>query len=484
MILGSSKISITWVYIISILFIALNTLFIVRENYILNFIPFILLFLLIGFFSLDKLIFIIVFLTPLSITLKTIVPGLDFDMYLPTEPLLLGVMILFIFKLLIENKFDKKILVHPISIAIYINLLWILITSITSSMPLVSFKFLFARLWFVIGFYFIATQLFINFKNINRFLWIYIIPFLIVIGYTIARHSEYGFLDKQAAHFVANPFFNDHTSYAAILAMFLPALFGFAFISNYSTNKKLIIRIVLAIFIFATVLSYTRAAWVSLVGALIVWIIILLRIKFRTILLITAVLATIFIVYRSEIFMKLEQDRQEASTAFGERIVSIANITTDESNLERINRWSCALRMFAEKPVFGWGPGTYQFQYAPFQLSYEKTPISTNIGDRGNAHSEYIGPLAESGVLGALTFILILIVTIYTGLKVYFNTDNKEIRMLSLVTLLGLITYFIHGVLNNFLDTDKASIPFWGFIAIIVALDVYHSRLKELSRKE
>jgi hypothetical protein len=26
------------------------------------------------------------------------------------------------------------------------------------------------------------------------------------------------------------------------------------------------------------------------------------------------------------------------------------------------------------------------------------------------------------------------------------------------------------------LDTDKASVPFWGFVAIIVAMDVYHSK--------
>jgi hypothetical protein len=29
--------------------------------------------------------------------------------------------------------------------------------------------------------------------------------------------------------------------------------------------------------------------------------------------------------------------------------------------------------------------------------------------------------------------------------------------------------------MNNFLDTEKLSVPFWGFIAIIVALDVYHA---------
>jgi len=51
-------------------------------------------------------------------------------------------------------------------------------------------------------------------------------------------------------------------------------------------------------------------------------------------------------------------------------------------------------------PVFGFGPGTYQFEYGPYQHSTEKTLISTNFGDRGNAHSEYIGPLAEEGLPG------------------------------------------------------------------------------------
>jgi hypothetical protein len=28
--------------------------------------------------------------------------------------------------------------------------------------------------------------------------------------------------------------------------------------------------------------------------------------------------------------------------------------------------------------------------------------------------------------------------------------------------------------MNDFLDTDKASVAFWGFIAILVALDLYY----------
>src|SRR5687767_8132862 len=83
--------------------------------------------------------------------------------------------------------------------------------------------------------------------------------------------------------------------------------------------------------------------------------------------------------------------------------------------LQSLNRWSAAFNMFEERPFFGWGPGTYSFRYALFQLSAHKTIISTNAGDKGNAHSEYIGPLAESGVLGLLTFLGIVGAVIYTG---------------------------------------------------------------------
>ena len=137
--------------------------------------------------------------------------------------------------------------------------------------------------------------------------------------------------------------------------------------------------------------------------------------------------------------------------------------------------------MFEDRPVFGYGPGTYQFEYAPFQRSEEKTLISTNAGDKGNAHSEYIGPLAEQGLPGMLLVILSVVVFITTALRIYRRSPDPEVRMLSLSLMLALITYFLHGTMNNFLDTDKASVPVWGFMAAIVALDIYtrETRLEE-----
>jgi len=182
----------------------------------------------------------------------------------------------------------------------------------------------------------------------------------------------------------------------------------------------------------------------------------------------------IFFMFKWEILDALEKNKQDSSANFIEHVQSISNISSDASNLERINRWQSAIRMYHEKPLWGWGPGTYQFLYAPFQRTKEKTIISTNFGDMGNAHSEYIGPLAESGLPGMLIMISLVVSFFLTGLRVYRKSESPEVRLLSLITLLALMTYFIHGILNNFLDTDKASIPIWAMIAMLVSLDLYH----------
>jgi hypothetical protein len=49
--------------------------------------------------------------------------------------------------------------------------------------------------------------------------------------------------------------------------------------------------------------------------------------------------------------------------------------------------------------------------------------------------------------------------------------------MIVVSVLIGLTTYFLHGILNNFLDTDKASAAVWGFLAVLVALDVRQNKL-------
>ena len=199
-------------YLISISFILLNVFFMVkRDSIVVNALPVILAILLIVIFSFDKIIYLVVLFVPLSLPLSQIVPGFGFDMYLPTEPLLFGLLIVFLLKLIYERGFDKQILIHPVSLAIYINLIWIFLTALTSTMPVVSFKFLLSRIWFVAGLYFLTAKMFSEGKNLEKYIWLYVISLVIVIFYTLNRHLGYGLWNKEVANFVPSPFYNDHT---------------------------------------------------------------------------------------------------------------------------------------------------------------------------------------------------------------------------------------------------------------------------------
>ncbi len=461
------------------MFICVNAYYLTKSIYFLNSLPLLLLLVLTAVFAMDKLLLMIVFFTPLSLTLSdlfNIRSGTDLSM--PTEPFLFGILLLFVFKLLTGYRIDSKVMKHPITICILINLGWILITTMTSSIPIVSFKFLISRLWFVVPAYFISTQVFKNKKNIKRFIWLYIIPLTCVIFYTIYQHSKFNFAEHPA-NWVVKPFYNDHTSYGAMLAMLIPSLIGFLFIKSYSSPVKIVAGLFLFIYVVAIILSYTRAAWVSLAVALIMMVLLLLKVKFKVILVAVFAFLGVFFIFQDEIMMKLEKNNQDSSDNLTEHVESISNISTDASNKERLNRWNCAFRMFRNKPIVGYGPGTYSFKYGSFQYVKDRTIISTDHGDGGNAHSEYIGPLAEGGLFGFLSILAIVLLVMTTGMRLYYTLEDKELKTLTCVILLGLITYFVHGCMNNFLDTDKASIPFWGFIAMLTAIDVYHNKTKE-----
>lgn len=467
-----------WVYIISAIFIASNIYAIIKEFYWLSLLPLALLLMVLFFFSLDRVLYFIVFATPLAFNLRNFEQQLSLS--LPTEPLLFVVLLLFFIKMLFERNYDRKILKHPVSIIIMFYLLWMLITTFTSEIPLVSVKYFIARLWFIVPFYFIIILLFKKLNIIKLVSWLYVIPLCIVIVYSTYRLYLWAF-DEQAAHWVMDPFYNDHTAYGAAISMFVPVFAGFLFDKRFNRTQKLFAGILFFVLITGLYFSYSRAAWISVVVALGIALILLLKIKFRWVFLILSIFLVAFFYFQNEILWSLQKNKQDSSANFVEHVESISNISSDASNLERINRWQSAFRMFEQRPFWGWGPGTYQFIYAPFQKTQNKTIISTNAGDKGTAHSEYIGPLSESGVIGLLSMLAIVIAVGYTAVRLYKRAKNREVKLLCLIYFLGLVTYFIHGVLNNFLDTDKCSIPFWSFAAIIVALDIYHKDTEEIA---
>lgn len=466
----------SWLLLFSALFLGLLGYAIWNEIWYIYLIPPALIVLFVAVFYTEYTFFFIIAMTPLSMNIEEYVDG--FGLFLPTEPLLFGTMMLLMLQSLHSRVFPSYLWKNPLVWIVLLYLIWLLITSVTSEHPFVSVKFLLARLWFIIPMLFYGSAVFYDPKKIRLFLWLFIVGMVLVILYTVGQHATYRFGEKES-HWVMWPFFKDHTIYGALVALVTPLVFALYFSKKHTPLIQFILIGFIVIILLGLFFSYTRAAWLSVFLCLGVWALIHFKVRFSVVA--SAVLILLGFVWFSwdGIQQELARNKSEHTTEeFGERLQSATNVTTDASNLERINRWSCAIAMFEERPLTGFGPGTYAFEYARFQDPENLTIISTNFGTMGNAHSEYLGPLAETGLPGMLLILLLVCTIFYKGIRVYHSLPKQEheLRVLILGMILSLSTYFIHGLLNNYLDTDKAAVPIWAMCAIFIAME---GRLRE-----
>lgn len=422
-------------------------------------------------FHQEFLFLALAFLTPLSVNIEEYVDG--FGLFLPTEPLLFGLMLILLMQQLQRKIIPSYIWRNPILWTVVAYLLWLVVTAITSTHPVASFKFILAKLWFIVPLLFFAPRIYEKRENVVRFLWALSIGMILIICYTLVVHASYGFGEKEG-HWVMSPFFKDHTIYGALVAFIVPLLFGLYFSRKHSPLTQMLLISLIGINLLGLYFSYTRAAWLSIIAALMVLAAIKLKIRFSWIAGVVLLAGLALYFSWDQIQMEMERNKFEHTTEeFTERLKSATNVTTDASNLERLNRWSCAIEMFKERPVFGFGPGTYAFEYARFQDPENLTIISTNFGDMGNAHSEYLGPLSETGLPGMLLVMAFIAAIFYKGITLYqkWPSEDREMRTILLAMIMSLVTYFVHGILNNYLDTDKASVPIWTIAAIFVAME-------------
>ncbi len=445
------------------------------DFYAYNLIPVALIIGYVAIFHLQKLVYFLAFVTPLAISLKELGLTEKIDLSLPSEPIMIIIMMLYIFNSLNGRISDKKFTHHPVTIIITIQLIWMFITAMASVDIVVSVKYLISRLWFVFSCYVIIPHLFKDKKNMINFIFCYSTGLLIVVLITTYKHAAFNFNDK-AADWIVSPYYNDHTAYGAALSMFIPICLALVFVKSISTFLRVYALSLFLFFTMGLILSFARASWLSLIVALGILATLLLKINFRTLFLTLLITGGLFFSFQTEILIALGRNNTDAEGGFSNNIESVSNISTDASNLERLNRWSCAIRMWKDKPILGWGPGTYMFEYAPYQLSKEKTIISTNFGTNGNAHSEYLGPLTEQGVLGCAIMVALLLYISSLGYRLAYTVAETETRIIVIALFLGLMSYLIHGFLNNFLDTDKLSLPFWSFLAALVTVDLYYAK--------
>lgn len=146
------------------------------------------------------------------------------------------------------------------------------------------------------------------------------------------------------------------------------------------------------------------------------------------------------------------------------------NLLTSISNRSRFGMQYASFQVFKDHPVIGAGFG--QLAYEGYKY-YPAWAITNNYEFRLNymnqrrdsfppSYNLYLRIMAESGLIGLLSFLTILILAIYRALKLIREPEGPE-RTLGLVTLVSVV-----GFAFNWLQIDAFRMfGFWLCIAIL-----------------
>lgn len=390
----------------------------------------------------------------------------------PSEPLVLVLLGLFVFQIARNpTLISKRFLLHPISLGLWAHFLWTAVAALNSEAPYVSMKFLLAKSWYIGGYFLVAGILFADIKSIRRMARWVLIPLLATVFITLVKHGLQGFT-FEASNLAPHPFYRNHVNYAAILVLFFP--FVFWLYQTATTEKKKWYILTLLLLLFAIWVTYTRAAYIALIGAL--GYLVVLRWKLTRLVGIASVIGIIgfsWYVSRENKFLDFAPrfEKTIAHTEFNS-LVSATAKGEDISTMERLYRWVAGGHMIEKHPVFGFGPGTFYFFYKSYTVSNFTTYVSDNPEQSG-IHSYYLMTAVEQGVPGLALLLVFFFVLLNTGEKLWHTSkNNQELHGLVQALIQSLVVIFLLLVINDLIETDKVGSFFFMFAAMLVQLDL------------
>jgi len=139
--------------------------------------------------------------------------------------------------------------------------------------------------------------------------------------------------------------------------------------------------------------------------------------------------------------------------------VQIGTIRLDTSTSARLRAWSKALRDTESHPILGFGVTGYYF-----------------------VDAQYPRVLVETGIIGMLSFILLMVAILKQGKMVFRKTGNSFNRGLSLGFVGGFIGLLVHAVGANTFIIVRIMEPFWFVLAMVVIIPELETEASEEHR--
>ena len=430
-----------------------------------------------GFIIWDYRILYILFLLTIPFSVEIYLPnGLGTD--LPSEPIMLAItgigILLFITKI---KEVDYSYLYNPITILLVLHICWIGVTSIGAQHPIVSFKYLLAKIWYVVPFFFMPFKLIQSHLESKKAIYLLLIPLMVAVLWVLIRHAGYNF-SFRTSNTVVYPIFRNHVSYAAILVMFLPFVYALRQLDIQNKTRKPLLSLCILILIVGIYFSYTRAAQASVIIAIAAyWMIKWKLTKPAVFAGVIGLFLGVGYLVNNKKYLDYAPNYQSTVSHFNyDNLLAATYKLEDISTMERVHRWVAGGRMLADKPLIGFGPANFYNTYQDYTLNEFQTYVSNNP-EKSGIHNYYLMMAVEQGIFGLLIFLALLIAALIRGEALYHRMKDEKSKIIVLAALICIVVSCSILLINDMLEADKIGPIFFFSLSVLVIYDV-------LDRKE
>ncbi len=237
--------------------------------------------------------------------------------------------------------------------------------------------------------------------------------------------------------------FEDVISYSAYLGLILPfGLLSFV----VKQGKKIFILMCVVLVLISLFLTFTRSAYLAFIIAMIATVFLVKDILFhRKYLFVLISFAAILM----GIVVSNKQVHDTLVFRFDKPVVE---------QFDRRVLWDCALKIIKAKPVTGVGLSNYDSGIKKYCAV--DAPVLP-------AHNQYLQIAAESGIIGLISYMFILLVAFRYSIYIYVHSRDPEFKLIGVSFVVLCSWYCVQSLFTNYLFGDKFSMMFWIMIGLI-----------------
>lgn len=249
---------------------------------------------------------------------------------------------------------------------------------------------------------------------------------------------------------IYGPYVN-HNHYAGLMEMLMPVPLIFAF-SRYAHGRERWIGASAAALMAATIfLSGSRGGMVAFAVQMAIFVWLFFRESRQKGL---AVLLGAFSVIA--LAMVTWTGGSEVSARL---LSSVADRHAEVANDTRLRIDRDTMRMFAKRPLLGWGIGTFEDVYPQFRSFYTNFLID-------KAHNDYLQLLAETGMVGFACTIWFLAASLRTGWRNIHKWSSDINASVAAVAVLGISGILVHSLVDFNLQIPANALLFYSLCAV------------------